>query len=448
VTVAGPFKAGGPGDTPSRRRLFVCQPKQPSAESGCARKIAATLARRAYRREVTAADERKLLAYYDEARRAGEPFEAGVEMIVRAVLTNPAFLFRIEPDPEKPGGQPYRISDVELASRLSFFLWSSIPDDKLLDLAIAGKLRAPGVLDEQVRRMLADERSQALVDNFAEQWLYLRNLGAATPDPKLFPDFDDNLREAFGRETKLFFASIKDEDRSVLDLLSANYTFVNERLAHHYGIPNVYGSHFRRVGLPSGSPRAGLLGHASILTVTSYANRTSPVKRGKWVLENLLGMPPPPPPPNVPPLKENENKGGRPLSVRERMVEHRANPVCASCHVVMDPIGLSLENFDATGGWRTKEGDAPVDASGGYIDGSSFEGAGGLKSALLERPELFVGAFSEKLFTYALGRGLEYYDAPAVRAAIRSASAGRYRFSLLVLGIVKSAPFQMRRPES
>jgi len=299
-----------------------------------------------------------------------------------------------------------------------------------------------------VRRMLADERSKALVDNFAEQWLYLRNLAAVTPDPRLFPDFDDNLRQAFRRETWLFFESVKNEDRSLLDLLNASYTFVNERLAHHYGIPNVYGAHFRRVTHPEGSPRRGLLGHASLLTVTSYANRTSPVQRGKWVLENLLGMPPPPPPANVPPLKENKPDGGKVLSVRERMVEHRANPVCASCHSVMDPIGLSVENFDAIGRWRTTEGEAPVDASGGFPDGSTFVGVDGLRQSLLSRPELFVATFTEKLLTYALGRGLEYYDAPAVRTITRGATADRYRFSSLILGIVKSPPFQMRRAES
>jgi Protein of unknown function (DUF1588)/Protein of unknown function (DUF1585)/Protein of unknown function (DUF1592) len=286
------------------------------------------------------------------------------------------------------------------------------------------------------------------VENFAEQWLYLRNLAAVAPDPKLFPDFDDNLRQAFRRETFLFFESIKNEDRSALDLLNANYTFVNERLAYHYGIPNVYGTHFRRVTFQEGSPRGGLLGHASILTVTSYANRTSPVQRGKWILENLLGMPPPPPPPNVPPLKESQGAGGRVLSVRERMIEHRANPVCASCHAIMDPIGLSVENFDAIGHWRATEGAAPVDASGGFPDGSTFTGVGGLRNALLQRPELFVSTLTEKLLTYALGRGLEHNDAPAVRSITRSAALSDYRFSSLILGIVRSAPFRMRRSES
>jgi hypothetical protein len=449
VSVAGPYAPGAAGDTPSRRRIFVCRPAS-SAEAECARTITSGLARRAFRRAVTDGDVQKLLGYYRQGRSEGSSFEAGVEMVVRAILSSPDFLFRIERDPEKTaGGAVYRISDVELASRLSFFIWSSIPDDELLDLAIRGRLRTASVLDEQVQRMLADKRSVALVDNFAEQWLYLRNLGAVAPDPTLFPDFDDNLRQAFRGETRLLFESIKNENRSVLDLLNANYTFVNERLAHHYGIPNVYGTHFRRVALPTGSPRSGLLGHASILTVTSYANRTSPVQRGKWILENLLAMPPPPPPPNVPPLKDdNKGKGGKVLSVRERMVEHRANPVCASCHSVMDPIGLSMENFDAIGHWRTREGEAAVDASGGFIDGSTFEGADGLKQALLRRPDLFTSALSEKLLTYALGRGLEYYDAPAVRTIVRRTAADQYRFSSLILSIVRSAPFQMRKAES
>ena len=449
VTVAGPYNPGGPGDTPSRQRIFVCRPSSASAEIGCAKRIIETLGRRAYRRQLTDADREKLLNYYKEGRKEDATFESGIEMALRAMLASPDFLFRIERDrPGSVGGRVYQLSDVELASRLSFFLWSSIPDDALLDLAIAGRLRNRGVLEEQVRRMLADERSNALVDNFGEQWLFLRNLAAVTPDPKLFPDFDDNLRRAFHRETWLFFESIKNEDRSVLDLLRANYTFVNERLAHHYGIPNVYGMHFRRVTLPESSHRRGILGQASILTVTSYANRTSPVQRGKWVLENLLGMPPPPPPPNVPPLKENKNDGGKVLSVRERMIEHRANPVCASCHSVMDPIGLAVENFDAVGRWRTMEGDAPVDASGGFPDGKTFVGVDGLREALLANPELFVTTFTEKLLTYALGRGLEYNDAPAVRAITRAAAGDEFRLSSLILGIVKSTPFQMRRSES
>jgi hypothetical protein len=331
---------------------------------------------------------------------------------------------------------------------LSFFLWSSIPDDELLDLAIRGKLKEPAVLERQVRRMLADSRSEALVSSFAAQWLYLRNLTAFTPDPRLFPDFDDNLREAFRRETSLLFESIKNEDRSLLDLLQANYTFLNERLAKHYGIPNVYGSHFRRVALPADSPRGGLLGQASILSVTSYANRTSPVQRGKWVLENILGMPPPPPPVNVPPLKDN-GIGGKVLSMRERMVQHRANPACASCHQLMDPIGLSTENFDAVGHWRDKAEDgAVVDASGGLPDGRTFAGMAGLKKALLSQPDLFVATATEKMLTYALGRGLEAYDESAVRQITRGARNQDYRFSAIVLGIVNSVPFTTRKSES
>jgi hypothetical protein len=334
---------------------------------------------------------------------------------------------------------------VELASRLSFFLWSSAPDDELLGVAIGGKLKEAAVLEQQVRRMLADPRSQALVTNFAGQWLYLRNLAAVNPDPRMFPDFDDNLRQAFRRETELFFESIVKEDHNVLDLLRAKYTFANERLARHYGIPNVYGSRFRRVMLGENSVRGGLLGHGSILTVTSYANRTSPVLRGKWILENILGTPPPPPPPNVPPLKDNIGTG-KVLSMRERMVQHRVNPACSGCHQLMDPAGLSMENFDAIGRWRTRtEAGTAVDSSGGLPGGSTFEGMAGLRSALLSRPEVFVSTVSEKLLTYALGRGLEYYDAPAVRAIARDARSHDYRFSSLVLGIVKSSPFQMRR---
>ncbi len=449
VSVAGPYDAKGVGLTASRERVFVCQPKSASVELACAKTIIQTLSRRAYRRPTTAADIDRLVKYYEQGRAESGTFEDGVEMALRAILASPDFLFRINHDRSGvSAGTPYQISDIELASRLSFFLWSSIPDEELLDVAVRGRLRSQGMLERQVRRMLADKRSSALVDNFAEQWLYLRNLGAVAPDPKQFPDFDDNLRRAFRRETTLFFESIKTEDRSVLDLLDADYTFVNERLAQHYGIPNVYGTRFRRVSLPADSHRGGLLGQGSILTVTSYANRTSPVQRGKWVLENLMGMPPPPPPPNVPPLKENTPNSGKVLSVRERMVAHRANPVCASCHAVMDPIGLSMENYDATGGWRTKEGDNPVDASGGFMDGTAFTGADGLKKALLARPELFVTTYSEKLLTYALGRGLESYDAPAVRRIVREAAADKYRFSTIVVGIVKSTPFQMRKSES
>jgi hypothetical protein len=448
VSVAGPYGATAPGDTPSRRRLFECRPAKPATEAACAKTIVTSLARRAYRRAATNEDVQELLEFYKEGRADGGGFEAGIEMAVRAVLASPEFLFRIERDPAGvPPNAAYRLGDVALASRLSFFLWSSIPDETLLDLAIREKLSDPAMLEQQVRRMLADRRSETLVTNFAGQWLYLRNLRASNPDPRLFPDFDDNMRQAFRRETELFVESVKNEDRSVLDLLRANYTFLNERLAKHYGIPHVYGSHFRRVELPADGPRGGLLGQASMLTVTSYGNRTSPVQRGKWVLENLMGMPPPPAPGNVPPLKDAA-AAGKVLSMRERMVEHRANPACASCHQIMDPIGLSTENFDAVGRWRVKsESGEQVDASGGLPDGSTFDGVIGLKRALLNRPELFVSTMTEKLMTYALGRGVDYYDEPAVRAILRDARASDYKFSSIVLGIVNSTPFRMRRSQ-
>jgi mono/diheme cytochrome c family protein len=448
ISVAGPYGTSVAGETPSRTRIFTCRPAKPSDEAACAKTILSGLARHAYRRPVSDADVRDLLTFYKEGRGADGGFEAGIENGIRALLASPQFLFRIERDPEKLAPDTvYRLGDIELASRLSFFLWSSIPDDELLDLASRGKLKEPAVLEAQVRRMLADPKSETLVSSFAEQWLYLRNLTAFTPDPRLFPDFDDNLREAFRRETELLFESIKNEDRSLLDLLQANYTFLNERLAKHYGIPNVYGSHFRRVALPENSPRGGLLGQASILSVTSYANRTSPVQRGKWVLENILGMPPPPPPANVPPLKDN-GIGGKVLSMRERMVQHRANAACASCHQLMDPIGLATENFDAIGHWRDRTEDgAAVDASGGLPDGRTFVGMAALKKALLSRPDLFVATTTEKMLTYALGRGLEAYDASAVRQITGAARSQDYRFSSIVLGIVKSVPFTTRKSE-
>jgi mono/diheme cytochrome c family protein len=461
VSIAGPFDASAATDTPSRRRLFVCHPPSRSAlrrdppandaggpvstaEDACAKRIISTLARRAFRRAVTNADLEAPLRFYKEARADGG-FEAGIEMAVRAVLASTEFLLRIERDPRSLAPKTaYRVSDVELASRLSFFLWSSVPDEELLTLATAGQLGQRATLDRQVRRMLADPRSEALVTNFAGQWLYLRNLAAVSPDARQFPDFDDNLRQAFRRETELFFASIMKEDRNVLDLLRADYTFVNERLARHYGLPNVYGSRFRRVSLGTHTERGGILGHGSVLTVTSYANRTSPVLRGKWILENIVGTPPPPPLPNVPPLKDTDAQG-KVLSMRERMVQHRASPACSSCHQLMDPAGLSLENFDAIGRWRTRtEAGTVVDASGALPDGSTFSGMSGLRSALLRRPDLFVGTMTEKLLTYGLGRGVESYDAPTVRRIVRTARSEDYRFSSLVLGIVRSDAFQMR----
>ena len=401
--------------------------------------------RRAYRRPVTDADLQKPLELYRKARAEGD-FHAGIEMAVSAVLVNPQFLFRFEQDPaDAAPGTVYPLDDLTLASRLSFFLWSSIPDDELLNLAIRGELKNPAVLQRQVRRMLADARSRSLATNFAGQWLHLRNLESMTPDGRLFPDFDDNLRQAFRQETELLFENVLREDRSVLDLLKSDYTYLNERLAKHYGIPHVYGSRFRRVSLDEGSVRGGLLRQGSILTVTSYATRTSPVIRGKWILENLLGTPPPPPPGNVPALKDNTVSAT--LSVRERLAEHRANAACASCHRLMDPVGFSLENFDAVGRWRNVEEGQPIDASGGLPGGGEFTGVRGLEQALLERPEIFVRTLTEKLLTFAVGRGIEHFDAPAIRKIVRDAKAEDYCFSSVIIGIATSTPFQMRKSE-
>ena len=452
VTVTGPFGATGAApasDPPSRRRIFTCRPTGATADAQrrCAREILAVLARRAYRRPVTAADLGVLLRFFDDGREdAG--FDAGIELALRWLLASPEFLLRVERDP--PGaahGSNYEISDLELASRLSFFLWSSLPDEELLDTAAAGRLREPAVLERQTRRMLADERARSLVTSFASQWLYLRNVPAVVPDEDRFPDFGDDLRQALVRETELFVESVFREDRSVLDLLTADHTFVNERLARHYGIPNVYGSHFRRVTVAD-EARRGLLGHASILAVTAYPNRTSPVLRGKWVLENLLGTPPALPPPDVPTLEETGEQG-EPLSMREATERHRANPVCASCHRLMDPPGFALEQFDAVGRFRTHStANRPIDASGALPDGALFDGAAGLRAALVRRPDQFVRTVTEKLLTYALGRGLEYYDAPGVRAITRTAAGDDYRFSSIILGIVNSPAFRMRRAES
>jgi mono/diheme cytochrome c family protein len=445
IAIIGPYGATRPSDTPTRRRLFTASPTGPNDEDAAARKILGSLMRRAYRRPVTDADLQGALNLYKQGRAeaTGDAFNAGIEMALSAVLVSPEFLFRVEPDPAGLApNTPYRVSDLQLASRLSFFLWSSIPDDDLLDAARSGKLHEPAVLEHQVKRMLADGRSRALVTNFASQWLHLRNLDSITPDMRLFPDFDDNLRQAFRRETELFFESILREDRSALDLLHANYTYVNERLARHYGIPHVYGTRFRRVELGEDSGRGGLLRQASILTVTSYATRTSPVIRGKFVLDNLLGVPPPPPLPDVPALKDNTVDGN--LTVRSRLAEHRKNAVCASCHNLMDPVGLSMEKFDAVGRRRNAESGVAIDASGGLPDGSRFEDINGLEQALLNRPEIFVGTLVEKLLTYGLGRGVEFYDAPTVRTIVRDARAHDFRVSSLILGVVNSAPFQMR----
>ncbi|MEO8592609.1 MAG: DUF1592 domain-containing protein [Candidatus Solibacter sp.] len=444
IGITGPFDPKGAGDTPSRRRILVCRPSTSADEEPCAKRIFTELARRAYRRPVKDTDVAALLRFYKQGRQTGA-FDDGVELGLRALLTSPEFLFRIERDPAgAASGTVYRISDLDLASRLSFFIWSSIPDDELLESAAQGKLRNPAELARQTRRMLADPRAKTLVDNFAEQWLYLRNLAAVTPDVRLFPDFDDNLRQSMRQETEFLFESIMREDRNVLDLIRANYTFLNERLAKHYGIPDVYGSRFRRFTFGPGDPRGGLLGQASILTVTSYATRTSPVLRGKWILANLLGNPPTPPPPNVPTLKENPDPA-KVLPMRERMAEHRRNPACAGCHQMMDPPGFSLENFDAVGAWRTTENGVPVDTSGSLPGGNSFDGPAGLRQAILNRPDVFVGTLTEKLLTYALGRGIEPYDAPAVRRIVQAARDDDNRFSAIVLGVVNSTPFEMRR---
>ena len=443
ISVIGPYSIEGPGETPSRQRIFVCNPQEASNQEECARQILGKLLRRAYRRPVSDADLDRPLEFYRQASKASG-FDAGIELALSAILVSPEFLFRVEQDPtDVDPGTAYRVSDLELASRLSFFLWSSIPDDELLDAAISGDLREPDVLESHVLRMLQDSRSRNLAENFAGQWLYLRNLAAIRPDMRLYADFDDNLRQAFRKETELLFESVLREDRGVLDLLKTDYTFLNQRLAKHYGIPNVYGSRFRRVKLDEGSMRGGLLRQGSVLTVTSYATRTSPVLRGKWILENILGTPPPPPLPNVPALKDNTVDGN--LSVRERLAEHRANPACASCHNLMDPVGFALENYDAVGRWRTSDAGQPIDSSGGLPDGSEFKGVSGLEDALLQRPEIFVSAMTEKLLTFAVGRGVEYYDAPAIRKIVHEAKDDNYSFSSLIVGIANSVPFQMRR---
>ena len=458
VILTGPFNATGAGQTPSRRKLFVCQPKTGSrssrrssgeidpSEVGCARQILATVARRAYRADPSENDIATLMNFFQQGRKDGGSFESGIDLALRRVLASPKFVFRAERDPAGLApGAPYRIADVDLGSRLSFFLWSSIPDDELLDAASRGTLTNSASFERQVRRMLADPKAQSLIDNFAGQWLQLRNLKNKQPNSHEFPDFDDNLRQALLTETELFFASIIREDRSVLDLMNADYTFVNERLAKHYGMSNVYGSHFRRVTLPDDT-RRGLLGKGAVLMVTSHPHRTSPVIRGKWVLENILGAPPPPPPDVVPPFQE-ETEAARPKSVRERLEAHRRNPACAGCHRMIDPAGLALENFDAIGAWRTRDGGTRgtlVDASGQLVDGTKVDGVVALRQALLREPDIFVSTVTEKLMTYALGRGLTASDMPAVRAIVRDAQRDGYRFSSIVLGIVRSVPFQMR----
>ncbi len=449
--IEGPFDGAAAGvpaaDTPSRRRIFVCEPARAADEEACAARILETLARRAFRRPATGGDLEALLAFYREGRAEGD-FRAGVRRALESILVDPEFLFRIERDP--PGAAPgtaYRLRGVELAARLSFFLWASIPDDELLEAAVTGRLSDPDGLEAQVRRMLADERAGTLVTNFAAQWLHLRRMRTVAPDVNAFPAFDENLRAALIRETELFVTSQLREDRGVVELLTADYTFVDERLARHYGIPGVYGPRFRRVRWTDGR-RRGLLGHGSILTVTSLATRTSPVVRGKWILENVLGAPPPPPPPDVPELPERAG-GGEAASLRARLEAHRANPACSACHARMDPLGFALENFDAVGRWReTDGGGVPIDASGALPGGAVFDGAAGLRGVLRGRRGEFVAAFTEKLLTYAIGRGVEHYDRPAVRAIVREAADDDYRWSSIVLGVVRSLPFQMRRSES
>jgi mono/diheme cytochrome c family protein len=446
IIFTGPFNPTGSGDTPSRRRIFVCRPKAAAEEEPCAARILSTLGRRAYRGDFTPDDQRVLLDFFRRGRADGKTFESGVDLALRRLLSSPKFAFRVERDPVAvAAGAVYTLSDLELASRLSFFLWSTIPDDELLALAARGRLKEPATLERQVRRMLADPKAQSLVDNFVGQWLQLRNLRNKQPNSHEFPDFDDNLRRALDTELEMFFASILREDRNVLELMTADYTFVNERLAKHYGIANVYGSHFRRVTLADDA-RKGLLGKGAILLVTSHAHRTSPVLRGKWVLENVLGTPPPPPPDVVPPFEE-EAGAAKPKSVRERMEQHRRNPACASCHRMIDPAGLALENFDATGAWRTRDGGTrgtAVDASGQLVDGTRINGVVELRQALLREPATFVRTFTERLMTYALGRGLAATDMPAVRAIVRGAERDQYRFSSVVLGVVRSVQFEKR----
>jgi hypothetical protein len=441
VVITGPFKATSLGDTPSRHRIFSCMPASVADEPVCAKKIISTLGRRAYRRPVQDEELATLMKFYEKGR-GGADFEVGIQQALARILVAPAFLYRAETEPAatRPGAS-YRLSSLDLASRLSFFLWSSIPDDELLAAASKGTLRDPKVLEQQVKRMLADPRSEALTNNFAGQWLFLRDLAHVQTSAT---NFDDNLRQSFRIETEMLFANIVREDDSVLDLLNANYTFVDERLARHYGIPNIHGSYFRRIELPGDSPRKGLLGQGSVLTVTSVATRTSPVTRGKWILENLLGTPAPVPPPGVDTNLEKNPEEVKNTSLRHRLEAHRGNPVCASCHKIMDPLGFALENFDLVGTWRDVDGKMPVDSSGQLVDGTALKGPGDLRAALLSRSDAFVTNVTEKLFTYALGRPVQYFDMPAVRAVVHRAAQNDDRFSSLILGVVSSDAFQMR----
>jgi len=443
ISIAGPYNAQGPGATPSRDKIFVCHPATSAEEQPCAETIIANLAHRAYRRPTQADDLPQLVALYRQGAEMGG-FESGVRLALQKILVSPEFLFRVELDPaDAPVGGVHRVSDIELASRLSFFLWSTIPDDELLAVAERGGLSEPSVLEAQVRRMLADPRSQSLVKNFAGQWLFLRNIAGIQPDLAAFPDFDENLREALAKETELLLESTLREDRSVADLLKTDYTFVNQRLAEHYGIKGIYGSEFRRIAV-NDPRRQGLLGQASIMTVTSYPDRTAPTIRGKWVLEQLLGTPPPPPPPNVPALKDDSSV--KKLTMRQRMEEHRVSPQCAVCHRIMDPIGFALENFDGVGKWRDtdgEEGTGQIDSSGVLPDGTAFNGPVGLREIMVSRRGMFVENFTERLLTYALGRGVEQYDRPVIRKIVREAAPDDHRWSAIILVIVKSKPFQM-----
>jgi hypothetical protein len=443
ISISGPFNVKGPGTTPSREKIFVCHPAAAAEEEACAQKVITALAHRAYRRPVTADDLPQLIALYRQGAATGG-FETGIRLALQKILVSPEFLFRVELDPaDAAPGSVHRVRDIELASRLSFFLWSTIPDDELLAVAERGELSKPGVLEGQVKRMLADPRSQALVKNFTGQWLFLRNIAGMQPDVSAFPNFDENLRDALRKETELVLESTLREDRSVADLLSTNYTFVNQRLAEHYGIKGVYGSEFQRIAVTD-PRRQGLLGQASIMAVTSYPDRTAPTIRGKWVLEQLLGTPPPPPPANVPALKEDSTV--KVLTMRQRMEEHRASPQCAVCHRIMDPIGFALENFDGLGRWRDfdgEEGTTKIDSSGVLPDGTAFDGPVGLREILVAKRGMFVETFTERLLTYGLGRGTEQYDAPVIRKIVREAAPDNYRWSSIILGIVKSKPFQM-----
>jgi mono/diheme cytochrome c family protein len=454
VWIEGPYGAEGAAETASRKRIFVCHPAAAREETACARTITSTLVKHAFRRPATNADIDSLMEFYQSGRTDNGTFEDGIEAVLQRVLVDPEFVYRLEPEPAGlAAGKPYRISDVALASRLSFFLWSSVPDDQLLDVATQGKLKDPAVLEQQVKRMLADPKSDALIANFTGQWLGVRSLQSSEPVINLFPDFDDNLRAAYRREIELFFGSIVHEDRSVLDLLTANYTFVNERLAKQYGIPNIYGPQFRRVTLPEDlDMRRGLLGKGALLTVTSNAARTSPVARGKWFLQTFLGVSPPDPPPNVPVIKEkpvDSTGNAKAPTMRETMEAHHSSPSCATCHKIFEPIGLSMENFDPVGTWRTRDGDNPIDATGVLVDGTKLDGIPSLRDTLVRYSDQFERVVAEKLLTYALGRGVEYEDMPTVRSIVRESASSQYKFSSLVMGIVKSPTFQMNmKPET